>query len=62
MIVECWFLSKFRETEVPVNDGEKIVEAEKEAGQEEAEDTNKDSTAAEPEEKEPEEKVTVIFC
>ncbi|XP_009613636.1 RGG repeats nuclear RNA binding protein A isoform X2 [Nicotiana tomentosiformis] len=44
------------ETEVPVNDGEKIVEAEKEAGQEEAEDTNKDSTAAEPEEKEPEEK------
>lgn len=47
---------------MPVNDGEKIVEAEKEAGQEDAEDTNKDSTAAEPEEKEPEEKVTVIFC
>ncbi|OIT23663.1 PREDICTED: plasminogen activator inhibitor 1 RNA-binding protein-like [Nicotiana attenuata] len=45
-----------QETEVPVNDGEKIVEAEKEAGQEDAEDTNKDSTAAEPEEKEPEEK------
>ncbi|XP_055819702.1 RGG repeats nuclear RNA binding protein A-like isoform X2 [Solanum dulcamara] len=44
------------ETEEPVNDGEKIVEAEKQAGQEDAGDTNKDSTAAEPEEKEPEEK------
>ncbi|XP_055819705.1 RGG repeats nuclear RNA binding protein A-like isoform X2 [Solanum dulcamara] len=44
------------ETEQPVNDGEKIVEAEKQAGQEDAGDTNKDSTAAEPEEKEPEEK------
>ncbi|KAH0644191.1 hypothetical protein KY284_032075 [Solanum tuberosum] len=44
------------ETEVPVIDGEKIVEAEKQAGQEDAEDTNKESTAAEPEEKEPEEK------
>ncbi|XP_015158493.1 H/ACA ribonucleoprotein complex subunit 1-like isoform X2 [Solanum tuberosum] len=44
------------ETEVPVIDGEKIVEAEKQAGQEDAGDNNKDSTAAEPEEKEPEEK------
>ncbi|KAL3329584.1 hypothetical protein AABB24_033769 [Solanum stoloniferum] len=44
------------ETEVPVIDGEKIVEAEKQAGQEDAGDTNKESTAAEPEEKEPEEK------
>ncbi|CAN4076012.1 unnamed protein product [Withania somnifera] len=44
------------ETEEPVIDGEKIVEAEKQAGQEDAGDTNKDSTAAEPEEKEPEEK------
>ncbi|MCD7466899.1 hypothetical protein HAX54_003978 [Datura stramonium] len=44
------------ETEEPVNEGEKIVEAEKQAGQEDAGDTNKDSAAAEPEEKEPEEK------
>ncbi|XP_027774835.1 RGG repeats nuclear RNA binding protein A-like isoform X2 [Solanum pennellii] len=44
------------ETEVPVVDGEKIVEAEKQTGQEDAGDNNKDSTAAEPEEKEPEEK------
>ncbi|XP_060179909.1 RGG repeats nuclear RNA binding protein A-like [Lycium barbarum] len=44
------------ETEEPVVDGEKIVEAEKQAGQEDAGDTNKDSAVAEPEEKEPEEK------
>ncbi|KAL3329579.1 hypothetical protein AABB24_033769 [Solanum stoloniferum] len=43
-------------TEEPVNDGEKIVDAEKQSGQEDAGDTNKDSSAAEPEEKEPEEK------
>ncbi|MCD7469997.1 hypothetical protein HAX54_009503 [Datura stramonium] len=40
----------------PVNEGEKIVDSEKQAGQEGAGDTNKDSPAAEPEEKEPEEK------
>ncbi|KAJ8552679.1 hypothetical protein K7X08_020072 [Anisodus acutangulus] len=44
------------EIEEPVNDGEKIVEAEKKSGQEDAADTNKDSAAAETEEKEPEEK------
>ncbi|MCD7469062.1 hypothetical protein HAX54_007682 [Datura stramonium] len=44
------------ETEEPVNEGEKIVDSEKQAGQEGAGDTNKDSPAAEPEEKEPEEK------
>jgi len=48
-------------TEESVNDGEKIVDAEKQSGQEDAGDTNKDSSAAEPEEKEPEEKVTVIL-
>lgn len=48
-------------TEEPVNDAEKIVEAEKQAGQDDAGDTIKDSTAAEAEEKEPEEKVTVIL-
>ncbi|CAN4127688.1 unnamed protein product [Withania somnifera] len=41
--------------EEPVNEGEKIVDLEKQAGQEDAGDTNKDSPAAEPEE-EPEEK------
>ncbi|KAM3270947.1 RGG repeats nuclear RNA binding protein A [Capsicum chacoense] len=45
-----------QETEVPVNGGEKIVEDEKQAGQEDAGDANPDSAAAEPEEKEPEEK------
>lgn len=44
------------ETEEPVNEGEKIVDSEKQAGQEDAGDANKDSPAAEPEEKEPEEK------
>ncbi|KAJ8538691.1 hypothetical protein K7X08_029987 [Anisodus acutangulus] len=44
------------ETEEPVNDGEKIVEAEKQAGQEDAGNATKDSAAAEPEEKQPEEK------
>ncbi|KAL3360322.1 hypothetical protein AABB24_013655 [Solanum stoloniferum] len=43
-------------TEESVNDGEKIVDAEKQSGQEDAGDTNKDSSSAEPEEKEPEEK------
>ncbi|XP_059275881.1 RGG repeats nuclear RNA binding protein A [Lycium ferocissimum] len=44
------------ETEEPVNEGEKIVDAEKQAGQEDAGDTKKDSPDAEPEQKEPEEK------
>ncbi|KAM3263757.1 hypothetical protein CQW23_00790 [Capsicum baccatum] len=44
------------ETEEPVNEGEKIVDSEKQAGQEDAGDANKDTPAAETEEKEPEEK------
>lgn len=49
----------FRETEEPVNDGEKNVDAEKQLGQEDGGDTNKENPVAEPEEKEPEDKVNV---
>ncbi|XP_059299186.1 RGG repeats nuclear RNA binding protein A-like [Lycium ferocissimum] len=44
------------ETEVPVNEGEKIVDADKQDGQADAADASKDTPAVEPEEKEPEEK------
>lgn len=50
-----------RETEEPAAEGEKIVDSEKPAGEEDAGDAKKDSSAAAPEEKEPEEKVTVNF-
>lgn len=54
-------VSIVRETENPVNEGEKVVDSEKQAGPEDAGDTKKDSPAAEPEEKEPEEKVTITL-
>lgn len=44
------------ENEEPINEGEKIVDAEKQDGQTDAADASKDSLAVEPQEKEPEEK------
>ncbi|XP_059640483.1 RGG repeats nuclear RNA binding protein A-like [Cornus florida] len=44
------------ETEEPVNENEKTVDAEKQLGKEDAEDANKENPVNEPEEKEPEEK------
>ncbi|KAA8522180.1 hypothetical protein F0562_012853 [Nyssa sinensis] len=44
------------ETEEPVNDNEKNVDAEKQLGQEDAGDANKEKPVIEPEEKEPEDK------
>ncbi|KAL2472088.1 Hyaluronan/mRNA binding family [Abeliophyllum distichum] len=44
------------ETEEPVNEGEKNIDADKEPGQEDVSDANKDSSTNEQEEKEPEEK------
>ncbi|PSR93468.1 Hyaluronan/mRNA-binding protein [Actinidia chinensis var. chinensis] len=44
------------ETEEPINEAEKTVDAEKQLGQEDSGDANKENPANEPEEKEPEEK------
>lgn len=51
----------FSESEEPVNEGEKVVDAEKQAGQEIVGEATKDSPVDEPEEKEkePEEKVII---
>lgn len=48
-----------RETEEPINGGEKSVDAEKQLGQEDVGDANKENPVTEPEEKEPEDKVNV---
>lgn len=53
--------TKYRETEEPVNESEKIVEVEKPAGQEEVGEANKENPVNEPEEKEPEDKVHILF-
>jgi len=54
-------LTEFRETEDPVVDNEKNVITEKQQGEEDAADANKDTAEKEPEEKEPEEKVNCSF-
>lgn len=46
-----------RETEEPVNDGDKSVDTEKQLGQEDVGDANKENPVTDPEEKEPEDKV-----
>ena len=51
---------EFRETEEPINEAEKTVDAEKQLGQEDSGDANKENPENEPEEKEPEEKVTIL--
>lgn len=48
-------------TEEVVNDSEKGLGAEKPAGEEEVVDGSKDTVATESEEKEPEDKVSVIY-
>lgn len=53
--------TKYRETEEPVNESEKTVEVEKPAGQEEVGEANKENPVNEPEEKEPEDKVHILF-
>lgn len=50
-----------RETEEPVNEGEKNVGYEKQSGQEDVGDANKESSANEQEEKEPDERVLLSF-
>lgn len=50
----------FRETEEPVKDNEKNVDSEKQTGQEGAGDATKENPVDEPEEKEPENKVTLL--
>lgn len=55
------FFSKSRETEEPVVQIEKNVTTEKQSGEEDAVDANKDSPVTEPEEKEPEDKVGCLL-
>ena len=52
---------QIREAEEPVVETEKNVDAEKQSGDEETSDANKENPANEPEEKEPEDKVTFII-
>lgn len=56
----------FRETEEPATENEKIVDAEKphpekQSGEEDAGDVNKENPVNEPEEKEPENKVSIYL-
>lgn len=51
----------YRETEEPVVENEKNIDTEKQPGEEDVVDANKDSPANEPEEKEPEDKVHRLF-
>lgn len=62
-MLTCMFtcLTEFRETEDPVVDNEKNVITEKQQGEEDAADANKDTAEKVPEEKEPEEKVNCSF-
>ena len=51
----------FRESEEPVNENEKnLVDAEKQLGQEDAVEVNKENPVNETEEKEPENKVSIL--
>ena len=52
----------FRESEEPVNENEKnLVDAEKQSGKEDAVEANKENPVNETEEKEPENKVSILY-